>query len=475
MRILKRLFSVMVIIGLVIQAASIVQGINGQPGSATFDLKAIDALVAEQIKTKGLVGLSLAIMQDGRVALARGYGTRSLPSGQPVTENTMFAIGSITKQFTSSCILLLAEEGKLSVTDKVAKYYPNLTRANDIILLDLMNHVSGYPDYYPLDFVDRRMQKSIAVDEVIRQYGTTKLDFKPGTRYSYSNTGFLILGRVVEKVSGEPFGQFLSQRILKPVGMNHTMYEPDPGGAGFAQGYTSFALSPPEAAVPEEKGWIAAAGGLYSTPSDLAKWDLALIAGKVLKPESYKLMTTSRQLADGRLTGYGCGLSVAVRNGVMVLSHNGAVSGFYAQNTMIPSSRSAVILLSNFEDSTPVAAINSQIVRSLLPANPDLPKIAGPSASDAAKAFFHRLQTASVDRSELGEEFSYFLTDAKIKGAAQRLMPYGEPTGAEVENIHERGGMEVTTVRLTFKSGVLKALMYRTPDGKIQQYFIQKD
>lgn len=482
--------SIIGLIGLIILVTAHFQGIIGQQVSETFDPKAIDLLAAEKVKAGELVGLSLAVMRDGRIVLAQGYGIRAQESGQPVTEETMFAIGSITKQFTSACILLLAEEGKLSVNDKVAKYYPNLTRANDITLLDLMNHVSGYPDYYPLDFVDRRMLKMIAIDEVIRQYGTTKLDFEPGTRYSYSNTGYLILGRVVEKVSGEPFGQFLSRRILNPFGMNHTLYEPDPKGTEFAQGFTTFALSLPEVAVPEGKGWIAAAGGLYSTPSDLAKWDLALMEGKVFEPESYKLMTTPRKLADGRLTGYGCGLSVGVRNGELLLSHNGAVSGFYATNVMMPSTRSGVIVLSNFEASNVVASINRQIVLSLLPKGPaagqtepakkepplkpDVPKIAGPPAPDAAKAFFHRLQTATVDRSELGEEFSWFLTEAKIQGAAARLKPNGDPTGAEVESIGERGGMEVSTIRLAFKSGVLRTLMYRTPDGKIQQFFVSK-
>jgi CubicO group peptidase (beta-lactamase class C family) len=477
--------------GMIILVITYLQLSSLQTAPANFDPKATDALVAEKLKAGEFVGLSLAVMRDGRITLAKGYGVRSLENPSPVTEETMFAIGSVTKQFTSACVFLLAEEGKLSVLDKVAKYYPNLTRANDITLLDLMNHVSGYPDYYPLDFVDRRMLKEIAVDEVIRRYGTGKLDFEPGTRYSYSNTGYLILGRIVEKTSGEPFGDFLSRRILKPVGMGHTAYEPAATtGSAYALGYTSFALSPPEPAVPEAKGWISAAGGLYSTPSDLAKWDLALMDGKVLKPESFKLMTTPRKLADGRLTGYGCGLSIVVRNGETVISHNGAVSGFHAMNLMLPSTRSAVIVVSNFEGSNAETAVSRQVVLSLLPKGPaagqappakkeppsrrDVPEISGLSAPEEAKAFFHRLQTAVVDRSELGDEFNWFLTNQKIQGAASRLKPYGEPTAAEIESIGERGGMEVSTARLTFKLGQLRTLMYRTPDGKIQQFFVSK-
>ena len=184
----------------------------------TFDPNGIDAFLAEQIKEREIPGLSVAIVTNGALLLAKGYGKSSLERNSPVGPDTMFAIGSVTKQFTSACILLLAEEGKLSVQDKVGKYFPHLTKSQEITLLDLMNHVSGYPDYYPLDFVDRRMARPISPDQLLREYAEGKLDFEPGTRWSYSNTGYVILGLVVEKVAGESFGKFLEHRILKPTG-----------------------------------------------------------------------------------------------------------------------------------------------------------------------------------------------------------------------------------------------------------------
>ena len=456
----------------------------------TLTVQSLDAFVAEQVRTRGLVGLSVGVMLDGKMILAKGYGKSILAGGIPVDPSTRFAIGSITKQFTSACILLLAEDGKLAVTDKVAKYYPGLTRANDITLLDLMNHVSGYPDYYPLDFVDRRMQKAIPVDELIRQYGTSKLDFEPGSRYSYSNTGFVILGRIVEKVSGEPYGAFLERRILKPLGMNHTAYEPKVPSAGFAQGYVTFALSPPQLPVPEGPGWVAAAGALYSTPSDLAKWDLALVTGKVLKPESFALMTTPRKLRDGRMSNYGCGLAISTRGDVKVLSHDGEVAGFVAMNTVVPSSRSAAILLSNLENSAIVNPIYARVVRMIVPPQPApvqpaaakpapekpyVPAIKGPPAAEACSLMLLALQAGHVDRSQLSDEFNYFLTDEKIRGASARLKPFGEPTKVEVERVAERGGMEVARVRFVFAKGELKGLMYRMPDGKIEEFFVSKE
>jgi CubicO group peptidase (beta-lactamase class C family) len=443
------------------------------PLPTSFDVGAIDRYLAAQMETPGRVGLSVAIVKDGRVVFAKGYGKRSLADGRPVGADTLFAIGSVTKQFTCACVLLLAEQGKLAVNEPVAKYFPNLTRAKEITLLDLMQHVSGYPDYYPLDFVDRRMQKPIAADELLRQYAGGKLDFEPGSKYSYSNTGFILLGRVVELVSGEPFGAFVTRRIFKPLGMEHTVYEPDPGDSRLAKGYTTFALSEPEAIGPEAKGWIGAAGGIYSTPSDLARWDLALIEFKVLKPESFALMAAPRILTDGRLSDYGCGLSLKTQGGRQVLAHSGAVSGFNAWNSMIPSTRSAVIMFCNLDGG--LGALPGQVFSLLVKDASNVPAIAGSPALEVVQALFAGLQRGEVDRRQLGDEFNLFLTAERLAGASARLKSFGKPVKAEILSANERGGMEVTVVRLTFKTDQLKTLMYRMPNGKIEQYFVSRE
>ena len=436
----------------------------------SFDVSAIDGYLAATVQLPKHVGLSVAIVKDGELVLAKGYGKRSLADGRAVAPVTLFAIGSVTKQFTCACVLLLAEEGKLSVHDPVAKFYPDLTRATDITLLDLMNHVSGYSDYYPLDFVDRRMQQPIAEDEMLRQYAGGKLDFEPGTKYSYSNTGFILLGRVIEKVSGQPFTEFLTQRILKPLGMEHTAYEPAANDPRVATGHTSFALSAPEATGPEAKGWIGAAGGIFSTPTDLAKWNLALISGKVLQPMSYALMTSSRKLTDGRLSDYGCGLQVEIQGGRQLIMHTGAVSGFNAYNATIPGTHSVVIVFVNLEGG--LGSIPGDLLGLLLKVPATIPDIAGPPAADAAKVLLAQYQQGEVDRSRLSDEFSAFLTTEKLEGAAARLKRFGTPTKAEVISRNERGGMEVTTTRLTFESGQLRTLMYRQPDGTVEQFFV---
>ena len=438
----------------------------------TFDVAAIDTWLGALTKQPGRVGLSVALVKDGQVVLAKGYGKRSLADGRPVQPDTLFAIGSVSKQFTAACIFLLAEDGKLSVNDPVEKYFPNLTRAKEITLLDLMNHASGYPDYYPLDFVDRRMLEPIEPDDLLRQYAGGKLDFEPGTRYSYSNTGFILLGRVVEKVSGEAFGAFLTKRILQPVGMEHTAYEPASSDERLALGYTTFALSEPEAIAPEAKGWLGAAGGIYSTPSDLAKWDMALLDGRVLKPESFALMTTSRKLKGGRLSEYACGLRVRTLEGRQVIAHNGAVSGFATSSAMVPSTRSAVIMTCNLDGG--LGPIPGQLLALLLKESSTVPTVAGSSAAEVAKAVLAQFQSGKLKREQFGEEFNHFLTSEKLAGATRRLKPYGTPQSAEVVSRNERGGMEVTNTRLVCKSGVLSVLMYRQSDGRIEQFFVEK-
>lgn len=466
-----RLSSLFLLSGFLFSAP--LQAVDTAKLPTTFDIAAIDAYLEAQVKEASRVGLSVALVKDGQVVLAKGYGKRSLVDSRPVEPDTRFAIGSVTKQFACVCVLLLAEAGKLSVQDKVAKYYPDLTRAGDITLLDLMNHTSGYPDYYPLDFVDRRMQRPIAPDELLRQYAGSKLDFEPGTKWSYSNTGYILLGRVVEKVSGEPFGAFIQRRIFQPLGMTNTVYEPSHPEPRSAQGYTTFALSPPQPIAPEGKGWLEAAGGIYSTPSDLAKWDLALIGGRVLKPQSYALMTTPRMLPDGKNTEYGCGVSVRTQSGRQVVAHNGAVAGFTASNAMIPSTRSAVILTCNLDGG--LGALPGQLLPLLLHEPVNVPTVQAPTAVETVKAVFARLQEGKVNRAELAEEFNLYLTDAKVAGAAERLKQYGTPTNAEVLSSRERGGLEVTVTKLTFASGTLRVLMYRQPGGLIEQFFVDKD
>ncbi|MGH9199967.1 MAG: serine hydrolase domain-containing protein, partial [Vicinamibacterales bacterium] len=404
-----------------------------------------------------------------------GYGLANTKTqAAAVTPETLFAVGSVTKQFTCAVALQLEQERKLSFDDRVSKYAPELTRAKDITIRDLGNHVSGYRDYYPLDFVDRPMARPLSSDEIVKAFASRPLDFEPGSRYSYSNTGYLLLGQIIEKTGGEPMSKALQRRLFTALGLQHTRYEPKRGEPGLAEGYTPLGLGPAEPSIPEGEGWIGAAGGIWSTPTDLLTWDLALIEGKVISPASWKTMTTPRALSDDRTSGYGCGQALRDRGPVLVLTHNGGVSGFNSTNTFIPSTKSGVVVIANADWSGgALSAIADAVLAKLMPAA-DAPVIAGRPGKEVALDLLAQMHAGKIDRAQLGDEFNAFLTPERLAVMSKSLVDAGEVSQAEAGPISECGGMEVSTVRLMLGSTPARTLMYRTPDGKVQEFLVNR-
>lgn len=444
------------------------------PTLASLSVADLDTFIAATVAAKQAVGVTVGVMRNGQVIFAKGYGLARLADRTPVATETLFAVGSVTKQFTCAVALQLEQEKRLSFDDAVAKYEPGLTRAADITLRDIGGMVSGYRDYYPLDFVDRPMAAPRPSLEIVREFARRPLDFEPRSRYSYSNTGYLLLGHIAERAGREAFAAQLERRLFAPLGLRHTRYEPARGGPGMAEGYTPLGLGAAEPAVPEGEGWIGAAGGIWSTPTDLLAWDLALMDGKVLGPAAWKTMTTPRTLSDGRTSGYGCGQSIRDRGPALVVQHGGAVSGFGARNAMVPSSRSAVVVMANADWAGGVLdTIESAVLARLMPAA-DAPTVKGPAAREVALMLLAQMRTGEVDRALLGDEYNAFLTPARLAVMAEALVDAGEVTDVQPGPIRERGGMEVST--LTFNVGTTPAstLMYRTPDGKVQEFLVSR-
>ena len=375
----------------------------------TFDLAAIDAYVAAQVRDEGYAGLSLTIMREGKVVMAKGYGKRLLEEGAPVEPETPFAVGSVTKQFTCACILLLAEDGKLSIDDKVAKYEPKLTRAGDITLHDLMTHMSGYPDFYPLDFVDRRLVKPILPEALLAEYAGAKLDFEPGERWSYSNTGYTLLGRRRRQGQRQAVRAVPQGADSRSAGHDAFRLRAGTGNEGTNEGL--HVVCPGAAGARGARGQRLAVrrGG----PVGLRPGPCALgprpdggprAKARVVPPHDHAASTQER-------TNHGLWLRPECppdrrRNR---LTHGGAVSGFLSVNAMVPRTKSAVILLTNTEH-LPADSLHSTILRLLLedrkkqgPSH--VPKVNGPPPKEAALDFLHQMQAGKVDRDKLGEEF----------------------------------------------------------------------
>jgi D-alanyl-D-alanine carboxypeptidase len=447
---------------------------------AKVDERVVDSIVTAGMKDHRLVGLSVALMRGGHVVLQKAYGESSLQPRVAVDTLTRFSIGSVTKEFVAALTLLLQEDGKLSVHDTLSKWYPNLTRSKEITLLDLINHVSGYHDYYPLDYVDREMGRPTTADAIMKEYATVPLDFDPGTRWSYSNTGYTILGRVLERVTGKPLGTLLEERLFRPLGMRQTMYEPT-APERRATGYVSWALGAMEPAELEGRGWIGAPGGIWSTAGDIAKWDLALMRPGFLTPASRKVMFTERVLRDGTPTGYAGGLNVADAGGRTVLQHGGATAGFSATNVFVPADTATVVLLSNTDQNISAGPLLQLVSparsttaaaprRTQSPMKPPTPK--GPGAVAMATSFFNDLQHGTVNRALLSPDYAAFLTPQRIRQAATTLASLGEVTRAQLLGISERGGTQVARVQLTAGTRTVNTLMYRRPDGVLEEFLM---
>ncbi|MGE0360944.1 MAG: serine hydrolase domain-containing protein [Vicinamibacterales bacterium] len=444
------------------------------PALASLSPADLDTFVTAVVQAQRAIGVTVGVMRDGQVIFAKGYGLANTAARTAVTPETLFAVGSVTKQFTCAVALQLEQERKLSFADPVARYAPTLTRARDITVGDVGGMVSGYRDYYPLDFVDRPMAAPRASADIVKDFASRPLDFEPRSRYSYSNTGYLLLGQIAEQAGGERFAAALERRIFRPLGLAHTRYEPARGGPGMAEGYTPLGLGAAEPAVPEGAGWIGAAGGIWSTPTDLLAWDLALMDGKVLAPASWATMTTPRPLTDGRTSAYGCGQSIRDRGPVLVLQHGGAVSGFGARNALIPSSRSAVAVMANADWAGGVLdAIESAVLAKLMPVA-DAPTVAGPPARDVALDLLAQIRKGEVNRTLLGAEYDAFLTPARLAVMSQSLREAGEVSDVQAGPIRERGGMEVSSLTLKVGTTGASTLMYRAPDGKVQEFLFSR-
>ena len=292
----------------------------------------------------GVPSASVAIVKGGKLVYTRAYGNAHLDPPVPATPEMRYSIGSISKQFTAAAILLLQEQGKLSLDDSVGKYVPGLTRGDEVTIRQILSHTSGYQDYWPEDYVMTPMLHPETAQQIIDTWAKKPLDFDPGTQWQYSNTNFVIAGAIVEKVSGQKLMDFLGEHIFHPLNMKSVWNSDETKLTQTdATAYYRHALGPLRVAPKEGRGWMFAAGELAMTAHDLALWNESMMAQTVLKPESYKVMFTSVKLKDGKDTHYGLGVDVRDINGHRDIEHSGEVSGFVSDNQMLVDDGASVI------------------------------------------------------------------------------------------------------------------------------------
>jgi CubicO group peptidase (beta-lactamase class C family) len=430
----------------------------------------IDRIATQVVAQIGIPSASVAVVQHGKLVYTHAYGSARLAMDSSAavraTPDMRYSIGSISKQFTATAVLLLQEQGKLSIDDPVGKYIPGLTRGNEVTIREILSHTSGYQDYWPEDYVMTSMVGPATAQQIIDTWAKKPLDFEPGTQWQYSNTNFVIAGRIVEVASGENFWTFLTEHIFRPLHMNSVwnsdqtkLTPPD------ATPYYRHAIGPLRIAPNEGIGWMFAAGELAMTPHDLALWDESLIAQSVLRPESYKEMFTEVRLKNGEGSKYGLGVEVRDRNGHRSIEHDGEVSGFVSDNVVLIDDGTAVVVLTN-QDAVGAASVIANLAA---------PLVAGSAQSPAelqAIDIYRGLQQGRIERSLLSPNLSDYFTPEAIADFQSSLAPLGEPLSLRQTRQSLRGGMTFREFEIAYPDRNLELTTYTYPDGKLEQYVI---
>ena len=308
----------------------------------------VDHFLQGEMQRRQIAGLALMVVKDGQPVKTEGYGLANLEWNVPVTKETVFEIGSMTKQFTAACILLLAQDGKLSVDDKISQHLTNTPAAwANITIRHLLTHTSGIKNYTGLDGFE--LTKHLTQQQFIEKMGAIPLEFQPGDSWHYCNSGYSLLGFIIENASGKRYWEFLRERIFQPLGMNATGNR------------TPGVIIPQRAAGYEMANHvhvnrdydltdIFSAGAIVSTVVDLAKWDAALNDDKLLNAASKEQWWTPTKLNSGKVQNYGFGWFLDPLEGHKNIAHGGATSGFSATIQRFPEDKLSIIILCNADE-----------------------------------------------------------------------------------------------------------------------------
>ena len=435
--------------------------------------------IAEIVAASGAPSVSVAVVENGKLTYAKAFGKASLDPARAADTNTRYAVGSISKQFTVVAILLAAERGKLSLDDKVSKYFPDLTRANEITVRELLSHTSGYEDYAPQDYIIPEWVQPTTPEALLDKWAKKPLDFDPGTKWQYSNTNYVLAGRIFEKATGEQLVPFLQKNIFGPLGMTSAGDCSVTKTADDAVAYTRYGLGPARPALREGPGWYFAAGELCMTPSDLAKWDIAFLRKKILSAKSYDEFTREMHLTNGDLTHYALGLQLGQLDNIPAVFHGGEVSGFLALSYMYPTRDAAVIVCSNQDGTRLIGTVEHEIARWVL--EPETRQATGAAAEaprtelDQVQGIVEGLQAGKIDRALFTGNANYYFTDAALQDFKDSLAPLGKLKSVTRTFDGLRGGMKVRGYRAEFETKTVSLSTYMTSDGLYEQFLVEEN
>ena len=387
----------------------------------------VDDYVRARMGERHVPGLALAVVRDGKPVKVRGYGLADVELNVPVGTETVFEIGSVTKQFTAAAVMMLVEEGKVGLDDRIAKYLPPVPPAwESVTVRQLLTHTSGIKNYTGLSGFE--LEKHLTKEQFIKAVSGYPLDFAPGEKWSYSNTGFNLLGMIVEKASGQSYWDFMRARVFGPLGMTATTdRNPRLVIPNRAAGYEwrRDHLEHRDTDFTD----LFSAGAIVSTITDMVKWDAALNGERLLKRSSLETLWTPAKLNKGESYPYGLGWFIESVRGHRVIRHSGSTSGFSSSITRYPDDRLSVIVLCNLGTEGVAGRISQGVARMYVPAL-SLNSLQPASDDDARSSALLRDALAQLlqgrpDPALYAPERRAALSSDATKATLRRLASYG--------------------------------------------------
>ena len=449
-------------------------------GAPAIQSQSVDDYLAQEMKAQHIPGLALGVYRNGEIVKAQGYGLANVELNVPVKPETIFQSGSVGKQFAATAVMMLVEEGKVGLDDAITKYFPGAPDAwNNIKVRNLLSHTSGLaeyesdertgpsgPFYLRLDFTE---------DELLKKAEALPFDFQPGEKWSYRNTNYLLLGFLIRKVTGEFYGDYLQERIFKPLGMNATriISEADiiPNRAA------GYQLVKGEL---KNQDWVSptfnstADGALYFTVLDLAKWDAALCTEKLVKKSSLDQMWTVAKLNDGKpnKSNYGFAWTIDQMNGHRVIEHGGAWQGFTTYIARYVDDKLTVVVLTNLDSahSNPgriAHHVAGLYVPALMP--PELKPIEDkePQVTAFFREVLQKIAEGKADPEWFTPDRRKELFPDRIKALGEFVKSLGALKSLDLVERKEEDGLPAYTYRAAFSDRTMLLRLTLSPDGKI--------
>lgn len=307
-------------------------------------------------RTSGAPSIVVGIARCDVVLYERAFGESNVAKRIPAQADTQYEIGSITKEFTAAALLLLVSQKRVALDVPVSRYLPSAPHAADVTVRELLDHTSGLPDYTGSAVMINYTGKPYDVepDNILQYIGHLPLEFTPGTQFAYSNTNYVVLGKIIEAVSGEPYSEYLLDHVLKPSGLHHTAYTLALQSADHAVGYLVRNAAVPTPIFEAGYDWLYAAGALSSNVPDLLKWQRVLFAGALLPSHILRMMTSPQRFLNGTTMRHGLGIDIQTLDGEVVYLHTGGIPGFTGEIAYLPKSGITIAILSNSYSAAPI-------------------------------------------------------------------------------------------------------------------------